>query len=52
MLREHFIFHKKSIKVIKGKKYRAWRGQNDIVPEYTLPEACHIEYYKKALKKI
>ena len=52
MLRDHYFFHKKSIKALKDKKYKAWRGQNDIVPEYVLPEGCHIDFYKKTLKKI
>ena len=47
LLRDHYVFHKKSIKIIKGKKYKAWRGANDIVPDYVLPEAYHIDHYKK-----
>ena len=52
VLKEHYIFHKKSIKIVKGKKYKAWRGDNDIVPDYVLPEGYHIDHYKKAQKQM
>lgn len=52
VLKDHYIFHKKAIKIIKGKKYRAYRGPNDVVPEYILPEAFHVDHYDKVLKKI
>lgn len=52
LLREHYVFHKKSIKIVKGKKYKAWRGANDIVPDYVLPEGYHIDHYEKVQKKI
>lgn len=52
LLKDHFLFHKKSIKILKTKKYKAWRGPNDTVGEYILPEAFHIDHYDKILKKI
>ena len=52
MLKEHYVFHKKSIKALKGKKYKAWRGANDQLPEIVLPEAYHVDHFEKAMKKV
>jgi hypothetical protein len=52
MLKEHYVFHKKSIKALKTKKYKAWRGSNDVIPEIVLPEAYHIDHFEKAMKKV
>lgn len=51
LLKEHYVFHKKSIKLLKAKKYKAWRGANDVVPDYVLPEAYHIDHFKKVIQK-
>ena len=52
MLQTHFTFHKKSIKILKNKKYKAWRGANDIVAEYALPAMYHIDHFKKEYERI
>ena len=52
MVKDHYVLHKKSIKLLKTKQYKAWRGENNVVPEYTLPAAYHIDEYKKVLKKM
>ena len=52
LLRDHYVFHKKSIKILKNHKYKAWRGAHDIVPDYVLPEAYHIDHHKKAEAKM
>lgn len=52
MLKEHYVFHKKSIKALKTKKYKAWRGSNDQKPEIVLPEAYHVDHFEKAMKKV
>ena len=52
MVKDHYIFHKKSIKILKSKKYKAWRGKNDEIGEYVLPECFHQDHYEKILKKI
>jgi hypothetical protein len=51
LLKDHYIFNKKSIKILKTKKYKAWRGKNDEVPEYVLPEAYHVDYFAKVIQK-
>ena len=52
MLRDHFVFHKKSISILKSKQYKAWRGKNNEVPEYTLPVAYHVDEFKKMVSKL
>ena len=52
MLKDHYVFHKKSIKALKTKKYKAWRGSNDQLPEIVLPEAYHVDHFEKAMKKV
>ena len=51
MLKDHYIFHKKSIKILKAKKYKAHRGANDVVPEYVLPEQFHADHFEKVMAK-
>ena len=43
---------KKSIKALKSKKYKAWRGPNDQVTDYVLPESFHVDHHEKAMKKL
>jgi len=52
MLKDHYVLHKKSIKILKGKQYKAWRGENNAVPEYTLPQAYYVDEYMKILEKL
>jgi len=52
MLKDHFVFHKKSITILKSKQYKAWRGQNNEVPEFTLPAAYHVDEYQKIVNKL
>lgn len=52
LMKDHYVFHKKSIKILKSHKYKAWRGAHDIVPEYVLPEAYHVDHYKAAQEKM
>jgi hypothetical protein len=51
LIKDHYIIHKKSCKILKDKKYKAWRGKNDEVAEYVLPESFHIDHYEKVMKK-
>jgi ASC-1-like (ASCH) protein len=51
LLKDHYIFHKKSIKILKTKKYKAYRGKNDEVGEYVLPEQFHVDHFEKVMKK-
>jgi hypothetical protein len=46
------VLHKKSIKFLKSHKYKAWRGAHEIVPEYTLPAAFHVDEFKKMIEKV
>lgn len=52
ILKDHYVLHKKSIKALKGKKYKAWRGPNDQATDYVLPESHHVDHHEKAMKKI
>jgi len=52
MLADHYVFHKKSIKALKSKRYKAWRGKNDVKQEIALPESYHKKHFKKAMKKV
>lgn len=52
LLKEHYVFHKKSIKIVKSCKYKAYRGAHDTVPEFVIPEAFHVDHYKKSLEKL
>jgi len=51
VLRDHYVFHTKSVKALKSKKYKAHRGPHDTVGEYILPATFHIDHYEKELKK-
>ena len=46
------MFHTKSVKALKTKKYKAHRGPNDQVTDYVLPEPFHVDHHEKALKKV
>ena len=52
MLSKHFTFHKKSIKILKNKKYKAWRGTNNEVPEMPLPAAYHLDHHEKEIERL
>ena len=52
MLIDHYVFHKKSMKALKTKKYKAHRGENTNIPEIALPEAYHVDHFEKAKKKM
>lgn len=52
MLKEHYVFHKPSIKIVKNKKYKAWRGSNDTIADYVLEEAYHTDHFEKWMKKL
>lgn len=52
MLKDHYIFHKKSMKALKNKRYKAWRGANTEIPEIPLPEAYHVDHFEKAMKRV
>lgn len=52
MLKDHYIFHKKSMKALKTKKYKAYRGSNTEIPEIVLPEAYHADHFEKAMKRV
>lgn len=56
MLVDHYIFHKKSMKAVKTKKYKPQRGKatKDFkdTPEIALPEAYHVDHFEKAMKKV
>lgn len=52
VLKDHFVLHKKSIKILKGKQYKAWRGPNSEIPDYTLPAAYHVDEFNKMMKKL
>ena len=52
MLSKHFTFHKKSIKILKNKKYKAWRGTNNEVPEMPLPPAYHLDHHEKEIDRL
>jgi len=52
MLKDHYIFAKKNIKIVKGKQYKAWRGTNKEIPDFCLPEAYHKDHFEKWMKKI
>jgi hypothetical protein len=49
LLKDHYVFHKKHISIIKSHKYKANRGPHDVVPEYILPPHFHVDHHKKAL---
>ena len=51
LLKDHYVLHKKSVKILKNRKYKAYRGKHDEVPEYVLPEAYHVDHWEKVLKK-
>lgn len=52
VLKEHYVLHKASVKALKSKRYKAWRGANDVVGDYVLPEGFHVDHYEKVLKKM
>jgi hypothetical protein len=53
MLKDHYIFHKKSIKILTKKRYKAWRPSKENKPEdFPLPATYHIDHYEKAQKAI
>jgi hypothetical protein len=52
MLQDHYQFHKQSIKILKAKKYKAWRGANDIIPDFTLPASYHVDHWEKEMEKL
>ena len=52
VLRDHYVFHLKSVKALRTKKYKAHRGPNDQVGDYVLPEPFHIDHHDKAMKKV
>ena len=52
MLKDFYLFHKKSTKIVKSKQYKAWRGENNVVPDYTLPASYHVDHWQKELEKI
>lgn len=52
MLKEHYVFHKKSIKIVKTKQYKPWRGGDKApIPDFVLPEAYHADHFEKIMKK-
>lgn len=52
MLKDHYVFHKASTKLVKSKQYKAWRGPNNEVPDYTLPSSYHVDHWQKEMEKI
>lgn len=52
VVQNHYILHTKSVKALKNKKYKAWRGANTEIADYVLPEAFHVDHYEKVLKKM
>ena len=52
MLKDHYLFHKASTKLVKSKQYKAWRGANNEVPDYTLPASYHVDHWEKEMEKI
>ena len=52
LVKDHYIIHKKTCKILKSKKYKAWRVKNDTVGEYVLPEALHADHYHKVIKRM
>ena len=52
VVKDHYVLHTKSVKALKTKKYKAWRGKNDEVADYVLPEGFHVDHYKKVMKKM
>lgn len=52
MVKDHYVFAKKNIKLIKNKKYKAWRGKNTDIPDFCLQEQYHKDHFEKFLKKI
>jgi len=51
-MKDLYVFHKKSIKLLKGKQYKAWRGGDNIIPDYVLPEAYHVDHHKKVMDRM
>jgi hypothetical protein len=52
MLQDHYVFHKKSTKIVKSKQYKAHRGKNNEVPDYTLPASYHVDHWEKEIEKL
>lgn len=52
MLKTHFTFHKQSIRILKNKKYKAWRGANEVIAEYSLPAMYHIDHFAKEVERL
>lgn len=52
MLQDHYTFHKASTKIVKSKQYKAWRGANDIIPDYILPPSYHIDHWEKEMERL
>ena len=52
VVKDHYILHTKSVKALKNKKYKAWRGANTEIADYVLPEGFHVDHYEKVLKKM
>ena len=45
------MLHKNSIKIVKTKQYKAYRGPHNEVPDFVCPEALHVDHFHKVLKK-
>ena len=51
-LKEQYVFHKRSIKLSKLKKYKNPMGNSQTVAKYTLPKECEKNFYVKNKKKL
>ena len=50
--RSKFVFHKKSIKLCKKKKYKNPFNDGQSVQRFVLPKEMEVKYFKTAMKKL